>query len=184
MFQVDHPLGYAIIIAIILLATKLCGLLFRKLKLPEVLGFIIAGSFSFLNSSPHTFVASSIMGYDYRINEGMIYLNIAYSCRDISAHARTRVLLYHLLQILHAFFTLISPFPHIIFCSPDARGKKVRGKCACTAKTRSGRASKKASGGRRKNFYLIFFNIFLICLLTTEFACYNKVQKIKTNKKC
>ena len=43
MFQVDHPLGYAIIIAIILLATKLCGLLFRKLKLPEVLGFIIAG---------------------------------------------------------------------------------------------------------------------------------------------
>ena len=43
MFQVDHPLGYAVIIAIILLATKLCGLLFRKLKLPEVLGFIIAG---------------------------------------------------------------------------------------------------------------------------------------------
>ncbi len=43
MFQVDHPLGYAIIIAIILFATKMCGLLFRKMKLPEVLGFIIAG---------------------------------------------------------------------------------------------------------------------------------------------
>ena len=43
MFYVDHPLGYAIIIAIILLVTKLFGLLFRKFKLPEVLGFIIAG---------------------------------------------------------------------------------------------------------------------------------------------
>lgn len=42
-FYVDHPLGYVIIIAVILLATKLCGLLFRRLHLPEVLGFIIAG---------------------------------------------------------------------------------------------------------------------------------------------
>ena len=42
-FYVDHPLGYVIIIAVILLATKLCGLLFRRLRLPEVLGFIIAG---------------------------------------------------------------------------------------------------------------------------------------------
>ena len=43
VFYIDHPLGYVIILALILLATKLCGLLFRKLHLPEVLGFIIAG---------------------------------------------------------------------------------------------------------------------------------------------
>lgn len=43
VFYVNHPLGYVMIIAIILLATKLFGLLFRKMHLPEVLGFIIAG---------------------------------------------------------------------------------------------------------------------------------------------
>ena len=43
IFYINHPLGYAIILAIVLLATKLCGLLFRRMKLPEVLGFIIAG---------------------------------------------------------------------------------------------------------------------------------------------
>lgn len=43
VFYVNYPLGYVIIIAVILLATKLCGLLFRRMRLPEVLGFIIAG---------------------------------------------------------------------------------------------------------------------------------------------
>ena len=43
VFYVNQPLGYVIIIALILLATKLCGLIFRKIHLPEVLGFIIAG---------------------------------------------------------------------------------------------------------------------------------------------
>lgn len=43
MFYIDHPLGYVMILAVVLLATKLCGLLFRSLRLPEVLGFIIAG---------------------------------------------------------------------------------------------------------------------------------------------
>ena len=43
IFYVNQPLGYVVIIAIVLLATKLCGLLFRKMHLPEVLGFIIAG---------------------------------------------------------------------------------------------------------------------------------------------
>ena len=43
LFLINQPLGYVIIIAVILLATKLCGLLFRKIHLPEVLGYIIAG---------------------------------------------------------------------------------------------------------------------------------------------
>ena len=43
MFAVDHPLGYVVILAVVLLFTKLFGLLFRRLRLPEVLGFIIAG---------------------------------------------------------------------------------------------------------------------------------------------
>lgn len=43
VFYIDHPLGYVIILAIILLATKLFGLAFRRMHLPEVLGFIIAG---------------------------------------------------------------------------------------------------------------------------------------------
>lgn len=43
VFYVDHPLGYVAVIAVILLATKLCGLAFRRMRLPEVLGFIIAG---------------------------------------------------------------------------------------------------------------------------------------------
>ena len=45
VFLIDHPLGYVIILAVILLATKLFGLLFRRIHLPEVLGFIIAGIF-------------------------------------------------------------------------------------------------------------------------------------------
>lgn len=43
LFYINQPLGYVVIIAVILLATKLCGLLFRKIHLPEVLGYIIAG---------------------------------------------------------------------------------------------------------------------------------------------
>ncbi len=43
MFYVNTPLGYVMIVAIVLLFTKLFGLLFRRIKLPEVLGYIIAG---------------------------------------------------------------------------------------------------------------------------------------------
>ena len=43
MFYVDHPLGYVMVIAIVLFTTKFFGLCFRKMHLPEVLGFIIAG---------------------------------------------------------------------------------------------------------------------------------------------
>ncbi|MCD8039955.1 MAG: cation:proton antiporter [Clostridia bacterium] len=43
VFYVDDALGYMMIIAIVLVFTKLFGLLFRKMKLPEVLGYIIAG---------------------------------------------------------------------------------------------------------------------------------------------
>lgn len=43
VFHIDSGIGFAIILAIILLSTKLFGLLFRKLGLPQVLGYIIAG---------------------------------------------------------------------------------------------------------------------------------------------
>lgn len=43
VFLVNEPLGYVVIIALILLFTKLFGLAFRRMHLPEVLGFIIAG---------------------------------------------------------------------------------------------------------------------------------------------
>ena len=43
MFDGNSPLGFAAVLAIILLSTELLGLLFRKIGLPQVLGFIIAG---------------------------------------------------------------------------------------------------------------------------------------------
>ena len=43
VFFIDSGLGFVIILALILLFTKLFGLLFRKIGLPQVLGYIIAG---------------------------------------------------------------------------------------------------------------------------------------------
>lgn len=43
MFYVNNGLGFVAILAIILFFTKSLGLIFRKLGLPQVLGFIIAG---------------------------------------------------------------------------------------------------------------------------------------------
>ncbi len=43
IFLIDGGLDFVIILAIILFATKLIGLLFRKIGLPQVLGYIIAG---------------------------------------------------------------------------------------------------------------------------------------------
>lgn len=43
MFDGNSPLGFCMVLAIILIATKFLGLLFRKIGLPQVLGFIIAG---------------------------------------------------------------------------------------------------------------------------------------------
>ncbi len=43
MFEGNSVLGFAAVLAIILLTSKLLGLLFRKAGLPQVLGFIIAG---------------------------------------------------------------------------------------------------------------------------------------------
>jgi len=43
VFFIDTGLGFVIILALILLFTKLFGLLFRKIGLPQVLGYIIAG---------------------------------------------------------------------------------------------------------------------------------------------
>lgn len=43
LFRVDNALGFVAVLAIILFFTKSLGLIFRKLGLPQVLGFIIAG---------------------------------------------------------------------------------------------------------------------------------------------
>lgn len=43
MFYVDDGLGFVAVLAIIIFFTKTFGLIFRKLGLPQVLGFIIAG---------------------------------------------------------------------------------------------------------------------------------------------
>lgn len=43
MFEGNTALGFCMVLAIILLSTKFLGLLFRKLGLPQVLGFIVAG---------------------------------------------------------------------------------------------------------------------------------------------
>ncbi len=42
-FHGNTPLGFAAVLAIILFSTKILGLLFKKMGLPQVLGFIIAG---------------------------------------------------------------------------------------------------------------------------------------------
>lgn len=43
VFHIDSGLGFVIILAIILLFTKVLGLVFRRIGLPQVLGYIIAG---------------------------------------------------------------------------------------------------------------------------------------------
>ncbi len=43
VFFIDSGLGFVIILALILLFTKIFGLIFRKIGLPQVLGYIIAG---------------------------------------------------------------------------------------------------------------------------------------------
>lgn len=43
VFLIDNGLGFAVVLAIILLFTKVFGLLFRRCGLPQVLGYIIAG---------------------------------------------------------------------------------------------------------------------------------------------
>ena len=41
--MIDGILGFVMVLAIIMVSTKVCGLLLRKLNLPQVLGYIIAG---------------------------------------------------------------------------------------------------------------------------------------------
>lgn len=43
MFLIENGLGFGVVLALILLFTKLFGLIFRKIGLPQVLGYIIAG---------------------------------------------------------------------------------------------------------------------------------------------
>lgn len=43
IFLIDNGLGFAVVLALILFFTKFFGLLFRRIGLPQVLGYIIAG---------------------------------------------------------------------------------------------------------------------------------------------
>ena len=43
MFEGNSALGFCLVLAIILISTKFIGLVFRKIGLPQVLGYIIAG---------------------------------------------------------------------------------------------------------------------------------------------
>ena len=43
MYAGNSALGFCMVLAIILLSTKFLGLVFRKIGLPQVLGYIIAG---------------------------------------------------------------------------------------------------------------------------------------------
>lgn len=43
IFNIDNGLDFAVILAVILLFTKVFGLVFRKIGLPQVLGYIVAG---------------------------------------------------------------------------------------------------------------------------------------------
>ncbi len=43
MFEGNSALGFVAVLAVILFSTKLLGLIFRKIGLPQVLGYIIAG---------------------------------------------------------------------------------------------------------------------------------------------
>lgn len=43
VFLIENGLGFAVVLAIILLFTKVFGLIFRRVGLPQVLGYIIAG---------------------------------------------------------------------------------------------------------------------------------------------
>ncbi len=45
MFEGNSSLGFVAVLAIILITTKFLGLLFRRIGLPQVLGYIIAGIF-------------------------------------------------------------------------------------------------------------------------------------------
>ncbi len=77
VFHIDSGVGFAVILAIILLSTKLFGLLFRKLGLPQVLGYIIAG----LLIGPAIFgelCGYSLIGFTKLDSEGNIVK--AYKC--------------------------------------------------------------------------------------------------------
>ena len=54
-------LGFILALAIIMIATKLCGLLFRKLNLPQVLGYIVAGIF--VGPAVFGFAGFSLIGF-------------------------------------------------------------------------------------------------------------------------
>ena len=57
-------LGFILALAMIMVATKLCGLLFRKLNLPQVLGYIVAGIF--IGPAVFGFAGFSLIGFQGR----------------------------------------------------------------------------------------------------------------------
>ena len=83
--MVDGILGFVMVLAIVIVSTKLCGLLFRRLHLPQVLGYIIAGvligpalfgmgGFSLIGfQSEADSVSCLVMLDEFTLNDGSTY---------------------------------------------------------------------------------------------------------------
>lgn len=83
--MVDGILGFVMVLAIVIISTKLCGLLFRRLHLPQVLGYIIAGvligpalfgmcGFSLIGfQSEADSVSCLVMLDEFTLNDGSTY---------------------------------------------------------------------------------------------------------------
>ena len=83
--MVDGILGFVMVLAIVIVSTKLCGLLFRRLHLPQVLGYIIAGvligpalfgmgGFSLIGfQSDADSVSCLVMLDEFTLNDGSTY---------------------------------------------------------------------------------------------------------------
>lgn len=59
-------LGFILALAIIMISTKLCGLLFRKFNLPQVLGYIVAGIF--MGPAVFGFAGFSLIGFQEQVD--------------------------------------------------------------------------------------------------------------------
>lgn len=83
--MVDGILGFVMVLAIVIVSTKVCGLLFRRLHLPQVLGYIIAGvligpalfgmgGFSLIGfQSDADSVSCLVMLDEFTLNDGSTY---------------------------------------------------------------------------------------------------------------
>ena len=76
MFEGNSALGFVAVLAVILFSTKLLGLIFRKIGLPQVLGYIIAGILigPAIFGDFCGFTLIGFEGHDYRAHGGVLFL--------------------------------------------------------------------------------------------------------------